>query len=96
VGGFGLSFLIYNTVISAVDVGWAAIVLNLIPAFGLLSSVIFLREDPARTGVIGACLIGGSVVCFTICDSRDSQASLPAAESPAAQHQHTRIGTSKG
>ena len=56
--------------ISAVDVGWAAIVLNLIPAFGLLSSVIFLGEDPTRTGTIGACLIGGSVIYFTISDSR--------------------------
>jgi drug/metabolite transporter (DMT)-like permease len=70
VGGFGLSFLIYNKVISAVDVGWAAIVLNLVPAFGLLSSVIFLGEDPTRAGTIGACLIGGSVVYFTISDSR--------------------------
>ena len=73
VGGFGLSFLIYNTVISAVDAGWAAIVLNLIPAFGLLGSVIFLREDPTRVGVIGAGLIGGSVVYFTIAESRDGE-----------------------
>ncbi len=80
VAGFGLSFLIYNKVISAVDVGWAAIVLNLIPAFGLLSSVIFLREDPTRTGTIGACLIGGSVIYFTISGSRDSETDLPPAD----------------
>ncbi len=80
VGGFGLSFLIYNTVISAVDAGWAAIVLNLIPAFGLLSSVIFLGEDPTRTGTIGACLIGGSVIYFTIADSRESQTDLSPAD----------------
>ncbi len=85
VGGFGLSFLIYNKVISAVDVGWAAIVLNLIPAFGLLSSVIFLGEDPTRSGTIGACLIGGSVIYFTISDSRGSQADLPPADSPETQ-----------
>ena len=81
VAGFGLSFLIYNKVISAVDVGWAAIVLNLIPAFGLLSSVIFLSEDPTRTGTIGACLIGGSVIYFTISDSRGSETDLPSADS---------------
>jgi hypothetical protein len=34
VGGFALSFLIYNKVISAVNVGWAAIVLNLIRRSG--------------------------------------------------------------
>jgi O-acetylserine/cysteine efflux transporter len=83
VGGFGLSFLIYNKVISTVDVGWAAIVLNLIPAFGLLSSVIFLGEDPTRTGTIGACLIGGSVIYFTISDSRGSQTAPQAENLPA-------------
>ena len=81
VGGFGLSFLIYNNVIAAADIGWAAIVLNLIPAFGLLSSVIFLGEDPTRTATIGACLIGGSVIYFTISDSRGSQPD-PSADSP--------------
>jgi drug/metabolite transporter (DMT)-like permease len=65
VGGFALSFLIYNKVISAVNVGWAAIVLNLIPAFGLLSSMVFLGEEPTRSGISGACLIGGSVLYFT-------------------------------
>jgi len=60
VGGFALSFLIYDKVISAVNVGWAAIVLNLIPAFGLLSSMLFLGEELTRSGTIGACLIGGS------------------------------------
>ena len=80
--GFGLSFLIYNKVISAVDVGWAAIVLNLIPAFGLLSSVIFLGENPTRAGTIGACLIGGSVIYFTISDRRGAQAGPSPAESP--------------
>jgi len=72
-------------VISEVDVGWAAIVLNLIPAFGLMSSVIFLGEDPTRTGSIGACLIGGSVIYFTISDSRGSQTGLPAPDGPARQ-----------
>jgi O-acetylserine/cysteine efflux transporter len=86
VAGFGLSFLIYNKVISAVDVGWAAIVLNLIPAFGLLGSVIFLGEDPTRAGTIGACLIGGSVIYFTISDRRGAQTGPSPAESlaPAA------------
>jgi hypothetical protein len=63
----------HNKVIPTVDVGWAAIVLNLIPAFGLLSSVIFLGQDPARTGTIGACLIGGSVIYFTIPDSQGTR-----------------------
>ena len=78
--GFGLSFLIYNKVISAVDVGWAAIVLNLIPAFGLLSSVIFL----------------GSVICFTISDSRGSQTTCrrrTARENRSTAHMRPRQST---
>jgi hypothetical protein len=51
----------------------------------LASSVIFLHEDPARTSVIGACLIGGSVVCFTLCDRDEGHPSPPAADSPATQ-----------
>jgi drug/metabolite transporter (DMT)-like permease len=70
VGGFALSFLIYNKVISAVNVGWAAIVVYLIPAFGLLSSMVFLGEEPTRSGTIEECLIGGSMIYFTICHSR--------------------------
>jgi drug/metabolite transporter (DMT)-like permease len=82
VGGFALSFLIYNKVISAVNVGWAAIVLNLIPAFGLLSSMVFLGEEPTRGGIIGACLIGGSVIYFTTCHSRAIEPDLSPAGGP--------------
>ena len=78
-GGFALSFLIYNKVIAAVNVGSAAIVLNLIPAFGLLSSLVFLGEEPTRSGTVGACLIGGSVIYFTICHSRAIEPDLSSA-----------------
>ena len=44
VAGFGASFLLFNMVIVQVDAGRAAIVLNLIPVFGVVSAVIFLRE----------------------------------------------------
>ena len=81
-GGFARSFLICNKVISAVNVGWAAIVLNLIPAFGLLSSMVFLGEEPTLGGIIGACLIGGSVIYFTICHSRAIEPDLSPAGAP--------------
>jgi drug/metabolite transporter (DMT)-like permease len=58
------------------------IVLNLIPAFGLLSSMIFLGEEPTRSGIIGACLIGGSVIYFTICHSRATEPDLSSAAGP--------------
>ena len=75
-GSFALSFLLYNAVITRVDAGWAAVVLNLIPAFGLLSAVLFLGEKPTPTTSIGASLIGTSVVYFTICDRRGTRGSV--------------------
>ena len=75
VGGFAMSFLLYNTVITQ-STGWAAVVLNLIPAFGLLSAVLFLGEKPTPTTSIGAILIGTSVVYFTICDRRGARGSV--------------------
>ena len=82
VGGFALSFLLYNKAISAVGVGWAAIVLDLIPAFGLLSSMVFLGEEPTRNGTIGACLIGGSVIYFTISRSQGGRPDSPPPAGP--------------
>ena len=73
IGGFAMSFLIYNAVITRVDAGWAAVVLNLIPVFGLLGAVVFLGEKPTGTTSIGAILIGTSVVYFTICDRRGAE-----------------------
>ena len=75
VGAIGLafSFLIYNRVLSRVDAGWTAIVLNLIPVFGLLSAISLLGEKLSRGSAIGALLVGASVVYFTICDQRRSR-----------------------
>jgi O-acetylserine/cysteine efflux transporter len=73
VGGFGLSFLLFNFVIGAVDAGWAAVVLNLIPVFGFLSAVVFLGEDVTVSDGGGAALVGASVLYFTIADRRDAR-----------------------
>jgi O-acetylserine/cysteine efflux transporter len=76
IGGFAMSFLLYNAVITSVDAGWAAVVLNLIPVFGLLSAVVFLGENPTATTGIGAILIGVSVIYFTICDRRGASGAV--------------------
>ena len=80
VGAIGLafSFLIYNKVLSSVDAGWTAIVLNLIPVFGLLSAISLLGEKLSRGSGIGALLIGASVIYFTICDQRGSHGTVDA------------------
>jgi O-acetylserine/cysteine efflux transporter len=69
--GFGASFLLFNTVIVEVEAGRAAIVCNLIPVVGIVSAVIFLREDMSGRDALGAVLIGSSVLYFTIADHRD-------------------------
>jgi O-acetylserine/cysteine efflux transporter len=63
-GGFGLSFLLFNTVIVQVDAGRAAVVLNLIPVFGVASAVVFLGEGMTARDALGAVLIGSSVLYF--------------------------------
>jgi drug/metabolite transporter (DMT)-like permease len=75
--GFGASFLLFNTVIVQIDAGRAAIVLNLIPVFGVVSAVIFLREGVTSRDALGAVLIGSSVLYFTIADRREASAQAP-------------------
>ena len=41
--------------------------------------MVFLGEEPTRSGAIGACLIGGSVIYFTISHSRGSEPDLSSA-----------------
>jgi O-acetylserine/cysteine efflux transporter len=74
VGGFGLSFLLFNMVIADVDAGQAAVVLNLIPVFGAASAVVFLGEGMTARDALGAVLIGLSVLYFAIADHRSSGA----------------------
>jgi O-acetylserine/cysteine efflux transporter len=75
--GFGASFLLFNTVIVQIDAGRAAIVLNLIPVFGVVSAVAFLREGVTSRDALGAVLIGSSVLYFTIADHREASAQAP-------------------
>lgn len=68
VAGYGVSFLIFNSVISRVGATQAAIVLNLIPVFAFAGATVFLGEAVTSTDVIGAALVGASVVYFTAAD----------------------------
>ena len=82
-GGFGLSFLLFNMVIGQVNAGRAAVVLNLIPAFGVASAVVCLGEDMTIRDALGAALIGSSVLYFTIADHRAATAQALSAEQDA-------------
>jgi O-acetylserine/cysteine efflux transporter len=84
VGGYGVSFLLFNTVIVQVDAGWAAVVLNLIPVFGFLGAVTFLHEGVTVGDAVGAMLVGASVLYFTIADRREAAAGLRDAGTPGS------------
>jgi drug/metabolite transporter (DMT)-like permease len=96
-GGFGFSFLLFNMVIVQVDAGRAAVVLNLIPVFGVASAVIFLGEGMTGRDALGAVLIGSSVLYFVIADHREATAQALRAEQTAPviraeQYAVTRVG----
>src|ERR1700735_1100759 len=74
VGGFGVSFLLFNKVIVRVDAGRAAVVLNLIPVFGVVSAVVFLGESVTSRDAFGTVLVGSSVLYFAIADHRAAMA----------------------
>jgi O-acetylserine/cysteine efflux transporter len=82
-GGFGLSFLLFNMVIVQVDAGRAAVVLNLIPVFGVASAVAFLGEGMNARDGVGAVLIGSSVVYFAVADHREAMPKALRAEQDA-------------
>ena len=85
VGGFGASFLLFNMVIVQVDAWRTAVVLNLIPVFGVVSAVVFLREGMTSRDAIGAVLVGSSVLYFAIADRRDAAAQAIRAEPDSAR-----------
>lgn len=77
--GYGASFLLFNTCIDRVSAGTTAIVLNLIPAFGVVTAVVWLGEALTRSVAFGALLIAGSVVAFLI---KERTAPSPASPLP--------------
>ncbi len=68
--GFGASFLLYNSAIVHIPAGPAGIIINLAPAFGLASAVMWLGESLTTQRLIGAVLIGLSVVLFISVERR--------------------------
>jgi O-acetylserine/cysteine efflux transporter len=83
-GGFGVSFLLFNMVIVQVDATRAAVVLNLIPVFGVVSAMVFLGESVSVRDAFGAGLIGSSVLYFAIADHREAAAPAVRADQDAA------------
>ena len=70
VAGYGASFLVFNSVISRVGAVQSAVVLNLIPVFAFVGATVFLGERVNGGDLLGAALVGLSVVYFTVADRR--------------------------
>jgi len=70
VAGYGASFLLFNSVISRVGAVQSAVVLNLMPVFAFVGATVFLGERVNGGDLLGAALVGLSVVYFTVADRR--------------------------
>jgi O-acetylserine/cysteine efflux transporter len=91
VGGFGISFLLFNRVIAQVGAARAAVILNLIPVFGVLSAVVLLGEGMTVPDAFGAVLIGASLLYFAIADQRDATAQAIGADQGVPSEPGTRM-----
>lgn len=72
--GFAAGFLLYNSAITEIEAGPAAVIINLAPAFGLVSAVLWLRETLTLQGALGAILIALSVGLFITVERAKQQA----------------------
>lgn len=81
--GTAVPFLLYNHAIEHVNVTSAAMVLNLIPLFGLIGATAVLGESLGRWQVLGGALILAGMTAFAV-------AAQPADLVPAGRHVYRR------
>jgi O-acetylserine/cysteine efflux transporter len=63
--GFAASFVLYNYAIVRMEAGPASVIINLIPAFALVSAVVWLGESLTPSRLAGVGLITASVAAFS-------------------------------
>lgn len=85
--GFAAAFLLYNSAITAIQAGPAAVIINLAPAFGLASAVLWLGETLTVQRIVGAALLAVSVMVFVVLEranelARAGPLALPASPEP--------------
>lgn len=84
--GFAAAFLLYNSAITAIEAGPAAVIINLSPAFGLASAVLWLGETLTAQRIVGATLIALSVVLFVAFERSNQPARAPVDTVPVVNH----------
>jgi drug/metabolite transporter (DMT)-like permease len=62
IAGFAVSFLLWNRAVATADLQLTAVVVNLIPVFGLASAVLLLGESLTVLRAAGGALVVGSVL----------------------------------
>lgn len=67
--GYAASFLLFNSLIHRITASTSSVVLNLIPAFGVVSAVLLLGETLDLRSALGAALIAASVLCFVLLEN---------------------------
>lgn len=72
--GFAAAFLLYNSAITVIEAGPAAVIVNLAPAFGLASAVLWLGETLTVQRIVGAALIAVSVLVFVVVERANQPA----------------------
>lgn len=88
VGGFAISFVLYNDAIVRIAAGPAGVIINLAPAFGLTSAVWWLGEQLTLSRTVGAVLIGLSVVMFVSVETHRWSGPRPTRSSARAGSPH--------
>jgi drug/metabolite transporter (DMT)-like permease len=88
IGGFGASFVLYNKAITHTDASTAAVIINLIPAFGLAGAIVCLGEELTAERLVGAALIAGSVALFTCTRPKRRRAQSVRRDSDACTNAH--------
>jgi O-acetylserine/cysteine efflux transporter len=68
--GYAAPFVLFNSVIGRIGAGAASVVLNLIPAFGVIFALLLLEETLNLATALGALLVAGSVVTFIVVQHR--------------------------
>lgn len=82
--GFAAAFLLYNSAITVIEAGPAAVIVNLSPAFGLASAVCWLGERLTAARMVGAALLTLSVLIFVLLERSNplARAGPPAHPAP--------------
>jgi drug/metabolite transporter (DMT)-like permease len=71
--GSVMGFLLYNWALGRIQVGIAAMAINLIPVFGVFFAVTLLGESFEGAAIVGAALVFIGLILFSL-DSRDELA----------------------